>query len=65
MNAHARSRRHVCGGPITEIRPDSCADMADVPRPVERAGWTLLEVVGAATLCGGWLYMLWFVIEGL
>lgn len=55
----------LLGGPLVERRPSSCADMADTPRGCDRAGWTLLEVVGAAALCGGWLYLLWRVIDGL
>lgn len=55
----------LLGGPLVERRPESCRDMADSPRPVEPAGWTVLEVVGVVALTWGWLWMLWHVIDGL
>ena len=59
------ARRPLLGAPLTERRPDSCADMADTPRGAARAGWTLLELVGALALSGFWVYLLWRVIDGL
>ena len=35
------------------------------PAARERRAWTLLEVLGAASLSGTWLLIFWTVIEGL
>ena len=59
------ARRPILGAPLAELRPDSCRDMADTPRRIERARWSVLEALGAAALTVWWLYLLWRVIEGL